>query len=700
MKEKVLSKSPNRLVKKFKAAIILALFVGTSNVVLAQNPNANENATVYGGEITFANGETTTDLCVGDGMADTVEVVLENASGRVKQWIVTDDENNILGLPSNPSDVDFDGAGVGVCRIWHLSYNGIKPLVDPSGQGKFTKNLDDLKGKYHLSNYIEVNRIQQPEGGSIALADGSTQIEICAGDGISDLFEVTLTGADVVANENANMLWVITDNSSIYKILDTSNNNSFDLEGAGEGTCLIWHLSYAENVDLTGVEYASDITGCFDLSNPITVIRNGVNAGEIQIVGGGTEIEICAGDGNSDAFDAEGIDDAVLLGDNIAWVITDNNLDDPKILGLPPGPTFDLEGAGEGTCLIWRIAFEDGLEGVAVGNNVSALSGCYALSNAITVVRNGVNAGEIAIANDGGTEIEICAGDGTEDPIEVEVAGDSLGDNMAWVITNNAVDPEILGLPAGPPFDLEGAGEGTCLIWRIAFEDGLEGVAVGNNVSALSGCYDLSNAITVVRNGVNGGTITGGTDNKFEFVVDNTQDKIPADAITLEGNVGTKSAWVITNEDGTIILGLPANYSDVDFNAAGVGVCKIWHLSYEEGLTGTEPPTEGDHLVSSLDGCFSLSNAITVTRTAPSAGKVAIYPNPAKSIVNVDVSNFGSDRYNVQVFNMQSRQLFSKSYSKTKLTTLDVSDYEQGIYFVSVFDLKSGTKTIKRFVVE
>ena len=46
-----------------------------------------------------------------------------------------------------------------------------------------------------------------------------------------------------------------------------------------------------------------DLQGCFDLSNPITVTRNGVNGGMLTTATGNTALTICAGDGNSDAFD-------------------------------------------------------------------------------------------------------------------------------------------------------------------------------------------------------------------------------------------------------------------------------------------------------------------------------------------------------------------------------------------------------------
>ena len=359
MKSKLLKQVPQSYVIFMSfLTVLFILFIG-QNTVLAQN----QNSIVNGGYISTSDN---TSICI-DSESDIVNVTVEGNSGRVSQWVITDDSNNILALPEAPP-FDFNGAGEGVCRIWHLSYNGIPPFnrID---------NLSDLRGRFDLSNYIEVVRTMAPEGGDLAIAgSGDTEIEICAGDGVSDAFDVTLEGAS-----GDNSLWVITDET--LNILATPPSAPFDLEGAGEGVCLIWHLSYADSVDLTGVTNAGDLMGCYDLSNPITVTRNGVNGGDLAIAGSGdTAIEIIAGDGVSDAFDVtlEG-----AMGDNSLWVITDEAL---NILATPPSAPFDLEGAGEGVCLIWHLSYADSVDLTGV-TNAGDLMGCLSLSNPITVTR-------------------------------------------------------------------------------------------------------------------------------------------------------------------------------------------------------------------------------------------------------------------------------------------------------------------------
>lgn len=215
------------------------------------------------------------------------------------------------------------------------------------------------------------------DGGNISVnGAGETLVEICAGDGLSDVFDVELTGA-----EGAYSAWAITDTSGF--ILDAPVGPPFDLEDAGEGYCLIWHLSYEDSVlTLLPGDNIFDLQGCLDWSNPIDVIRTGVDGGAISIAGTGeTQIEICAGDGLPDILDVDLIN---AEGPNSIWVITDTS---GLVLATPSAPPFDFESAGEGYCLIWHLSYADSVDLVQPGDNVFGLQGCLDLSNAIDVIR-------------------------------------------------------------------------------------------------------------------------------------------------------------------------------------------------------------------------------------------------------------------------------------------------------------------------
>lgn len=296
-----------------------------------------------------------------------------------------------------------------------------------------------------------------------------------------------------------------------------------------------------------------------------------------------------------------------IQGANTTYVITD---DSGNILGLPPtleaveGVNFD--GAGVGVCLIWHLAFEDGLEGAEVGQNANNLKGNFDLSNSITVNRNN---GPVAGMLNGGP-FNFCV-DGTADNVSgVSVSGSPVGSNSSYIVTDDMGN--ILGLPptlmALEGVDFDGAGAGKCLIWYIRYEDGLVGLETGKNANDLEGVFSLSNSIDVIRSKTEAGTLNGGP---FNFTVDGTADNVSG--ITLTGTpLGSNSSFIITDDTGNI-LGLPptmAALEGVDFDGAGVGVCLIWYIRYEDGIVGLETGKNAND----LQGCFDLSNSITVNR--------------------------------------------------------------------------------------
>lgn len=414
---------------------------------------------------------------------------------------------------------------------------------------------------------------------------------------------VTDNVSGITIDENAtgtNSSFVITDdqNNILGMPATLTDLEGVNFDGAGVGICLIWYIRYEDG--LTGLSEGantSGLSGEFDLSNSIRVSRNAVMGA--TITGGPFSFAV---DGTADMVSGITLDDANVNVSNTGWIITDEDL---NILGLP-GTLADVEGvnfdgAGAGVCLIWHISYGENITGLEMGMNAGELTGNFALSNSITVTRG--SAGSLT----GGPFTFIV--DGTADMVNgLGVEGNVDFANTGWVITDE--DLNILGLP-GTIADVEGvnfdgAGAGVCLIWRITYEDGLTGLAMEQNAGDLSGTFSLSNSITVTR--ASAGTIEGGP---FTFTVDGTVDNVSG--ITVSGNEDlTNTGWVITDESGTI-LGLPGTMEDlegVDFDGAGTGVCLIWRITYEDGLTGLT----AEENTSGLSGTFSLSNSITVTR--------------------------------------------------------------------------------------
>ena len=412
----------------------------------------------------------------------------QNTNGETLAWVVTDDEGYILGLPPMPSAVNFDTPGAGTCLIWRLAHDG------PITGAAVGLNASDIEGCFSLSNPIEVFRNNasgcNANGGELF---GGPFTFNSVGDGTPDMIPA---GSITSANTNGETLaWVVTDDEGyILGLPPMPSAVNFDTPGAG--TCLIWRL--AHDGPITGAAVglnASDIEGCFSLSNPIEVIRNnasGCNANGGELFGG--PFEFIVGDGIADNIPEDAITLANAQGTS-QWIVTD---DQGLILGLPP--TFsvvDFDPQGEGVCLVWHLSYIGEISGLTPGLNASDLDGCFSLSNPITVVRTeecGISAGMINTRS-GQTSVTICQGDGISDRFIVDVAGD-LGSSQL-VVTD--ADGNILLLPEGLSIDLEGAGPGLCFVYNVASNATTTGIEVGGNIADFSGCSDISNSIAVDR---------------------------------------------------------------------------------------------------------------------------------------------------------------------------------------------------------
>ena len=539
------------------------------------------------GSITTPSGGTV-NICVGNGNSSPVNVTVTGNTGTNNQWVITDNSGNILELPAGPP-FSFEDAPVGVCQIWHLtSEGGLTGLT--VGQ-----NAGNLAGCYGLSNPIIVNR-NQAEAGLIFLDDSTYATDICVNDGTSDIINVNVQDAS-----SASHAWLITDASG--NILDVPAAPPFNFSNYPAGTCQIFYLAYSGPISGATIgANTSGISGCFDISNQITVTKGSANAGTISTPLG-SDIYICVNDGVPDVIDVS------VTGNTgpSQWLITD-----PAgiILEISNSNSFDFENAGLGTCLIWHISYEAGLIGLGVGESALSLQGCYDLSNWITVNRTEAEGGQLAL-QDGTTAATYCTSDGEPDVFSVVLTGSGSTGTNVWIVTDeNGI---ILDTPASNTFDVEGT-TGVCQIWNMNYSGVLNGALIGSDFSSVTGCYDLSNPITITKNGTNGGTITSSLGTTiYACVGDGEADLV--DVIHTDF-VGPFTQCVVTDANGVILDIMSGN--TVDFEGAGVGVCYIQCITYQFGLAGV---LVGSNLAD-LIGCYDLSNTITVIRSSSEGGTI------------------------------------------------------------------------------
>ncbi|MEM9919301.1 MAG: hypothetical protein AAF990_14455, partial [Bacteroidota bacterium] len=526
-------------------------------------------ATPEGGTVATPDGSTAYSACLDDGIPDFVGFTTTSTADAQYRYVITDDQNVILGLPPT-NFLDFAGTGIGVCRVWGLSYTG--NITANVGDNAAAVSLSD--GCFDLSdNFITVTR-NNTDGGTVSTADGENRIYVCAGDGQADVVEFAH-----VTSSSANYAYAITDQNN--NILVVNTGNSQDFEGAGGGLCRVFGFSYIGNItaqpgDLVYSTRFSD--GCYTISsNAIEVVRTQVDGGTVSMPSGATVRYTCPGDGVDDIVTFVHENDAP--GAEYAYVITD---DQNNILGIPPTNSQNFEGAGSGVCRVWGLSYTGNITAQMGDNAVTTAltDDCFALSeNFIEVIRDTPDGGMVAMPG-GGTEVSICAGDGMDDIVMFEGASSSLA-AYRFVITDD--QNVILGTP--PPgateVNFDGAGPGVCRIWGLSYTGMFTG-EVGQNAAAVdlsNDCFELSsNFITVTREQVDGGTVSmpSGATVRYTCPGDGVDDIV---TFVHENDApGTEYAYVIT-DDQNIILGIPPMNSQ-NFEGAGSGVCRVWGLSY------------------------------------------------------------------------------------------------------------------------
>lgn len=460
-----------------------------------------------------------------------------------------------------------------------------------NGEGVTAWDLDDLKITAACAD-------ASVDGGILTTGNGETELSICAQDGQADLVDVLISGYTGTSSA-----WIITDAGGT--IIDIPTSTPIDFEGASGQLCRLWHVSYEGPI--FGIEIGNtvnDITGCYGISNSITIFKTNVHGGVLTTTTGDTNVSICVGDGIPDIID---VSLTGATGATNVWVITDQM---GNILDLPVSPPFDFENASIGVCQIWNLSYDGVINGLSIGNNVTQLTGCYALSSTITVNRSVLD-GALLTLTSGAMDTLVCVADGMDDWIDVVYTGPT-GPNSAWLITDE--DLNILEIPLTPPFNFENAVPGTCLIWKLNY-DNITGINVGANAADLAGCFGLSNSITVRREASNGGFISYDGQVYIEICEDDGQSNIlDMDQIN---QIGDNTIWVVTDANG-VIIEISASAS-IEFDSKPSGTYSIYNIMYNSSINGLNL----DETIGNVNGdCLSISNSVTVVKEIAIGGSI------------------------------------------------------------------------------
>lgn len=228
-------------------------------------------------------------------------------------------------------------------------------------------------------------------GGSVSTDGGVTEVNTITGDGIADFVTFSTTSSDT------NYAYVVTDNNGI--VLELPEANAADFEGATSGICRVYGVAFEETLNISLGDDITSLTGCQVVSgNYITINRtafidpcDGLNGGSVSTDGGSTSVNTVTGDGIADliTFNTTSTDS------NYSFIVTDNN---GTVISLPISNSTDFEGATVGICRVYG-ASHDGSLGIAVGDNITSVSGCFNISdNYITVTKTAEPVNNVPVA--------------------------------------------------------------------------------------------------------------------------------------------------------------------------------------------------------------------------------------------------------------------------------------------------------------
>ncbi len=445
------------------------------------------NVRVNGGTLSSNVPQTTFYTCPADGIPDLISFFNDsNAPNATYAYLFTNENNVILGLTFQNS-FNFDIAGIGVTRIWGVSYTGnfIADFGDNAATTPLSDQCYDLSG-----NFLTVIR-DIPSGGTVATSEGETQILHCQG------IDSPILTAVTTSTSRAAYTFVLTD--IFNDIISFSASGIFDLSSLSAGTYRIWGVSYTgalnENTDnLLSVDLGNS---CLEISaNFITVVVTPmVMGGTLSANNGITEVLFCPSDGIEDLVEV--FTTSSTPASNYRYVVTNLN----GLVFIPDllGNTIDFDGAGIGEYRIYGIAFA-GNYLVALGTNINTatLAGeCFEVSDNFIRITNAVANGGTVSTNDGETVLSMDTQDGEPDEFTFINTG-AAGLPYAYVLTD--ADNTVLAYLDADSFDFEGRTEDALRVWGLSYF-GDRPTATGVPVATLASsatCSDLSDNFVAI----------------------------------------------------------------------------------------------------------------------------------------------------------------------------------------------------------
>jgi hypothetical protein len=163
-------------------------------------------------------------------------------------------------------------------------------------------------------------------------------------------------------------------------------------------------------------------------------------------------------------------------------------------------------------------------------------------------------------------------------------------------------------------------------------------------------------------------------------------------SVIVTNNTGCpNTASVTVNAYSPVVPVITQNNNDLQ---SSTSISYQWYLNGVaiSGATNAiyTPTQTGNYTVETTDnnGCTAISNTfnyvITGVEQQQNEIPFAVYPNPASELLIIELFHY-SETSTIELVNMLGQSIFQKQINKSETkTSIDVSAFEQGIYFVRV----------------
>ena len=170
-----------------------------------------------------------TTICVGDGEADQLIFTRTSQLGANNGWLITDNATGEILSPgvvaqgmNQFTSPDLDGAGVGVCAVYSVAWNGTLSNADMGD------NIEDIMASdcFALSNPININRVDCP--GIVIEEDGFDTVGTPANDEMT-LYPVPTTSmlnVDYIAQNDENLYIQVL--NATGKVMQVQQENALE----------------------------------------------------------------------------------------------------------------------------------------------------------------------------------------------------------------------------------------------------------------------------------------------------------------------------------------------------------------------------------------------------------------------------------------------------------------------------------------